>query len=93
MSLTFSIPSIKTTPLSKIAYQVIQWDGVFLFASSLVATLIFARTKTEAAKIAAFDLLATAACGTGGALAGIWAWREHRLHNERAVYHEVMRGI
>jgi len=93
MRLTFKIPSIETTPLSKIAYQVIQWDGVVLFASSLIATLGIARSKAEALKIAAFDLLATAACGTGGAMAGIWAWREHRLHGERAVYHEIMRGV
>jgi len=93
MNLTFSIPSINTTALSKIAYQVIQWDGVILFVSSIVATFSFARSKTEFAWIAAFDLLAAAACGTGGALAGIWAWRERRLHDERAVYHEIMRGI
>lgn len=93
MGLTFSIPSIKTTPLSKIAYEVIQFDGLVLFASSIVATFGFARTKTEALKIALWDLLAIAACGTGGALAGIWAWRERRLREERLVYHEVMRGI
>jgi len=93
MGVTLNIPSINTTTVSKIAYQVIQWDGIVLFASSVVATFAFARTKKEAAKIALFDLLATAACGTGGALAGIWAWRERRLHDERAVYHEVMRGV
>jgi p-aminobenzoyl-glutamate transporter AbgT len=78
--------------LTKTAYQVVQWDEVFMFTSSLIATLAFARTKSEAIKIAVFVLIATITCGTGSAMACIWAWREQRLHFERVIRHEALKS-
>ncbi|KAG6852726.1 hypothetical protein C0991_009528 [Blastosporella zonata] len=81
---SFSIPSPEDkVSIPRIAYQFIQWDAMALFGSSIVATLSLGRTAGEKIKLALWGLLATLVCGSGGTMAGVWAWRERRLYNER----------
>jgi hypothetical protein len=63
-------------PADVAALASLQWDGVFTFASSALASLWFARDGRELAAIATWDVVAGALFGPGAALAAVFCWRE-----------------
>ncbi|KZT40435.1 hypothetical protein SISSUDRAFT_1044357 [Sistotremastrum suecicum HHB10207 ss-3] len=72
------------TPSPVVALQIMQVDSLFLFAGAIMMTLVaFPRTWKEAGKLAAWNVFGVVVCGTGGAIAGVWMWREWRLMGER----------
>jgi len=78
-----SIHGQQALGLVKNCFHTMQYDALFVFTSSMVATLSFARNKKEAVKLGVWNFVATALFGTGGALTGVWAWREKRMRKER----------
>ncbi|KAJ7243399.1 hypothetical protein B0H12DRAFT_1130965 [Mycena haematopus] len=60
----------------------LQWDCVFAFASTLLATLWFARTTSQALTIALWNVLGTLLVGPGPTISAVALWRESYLHTE-----------
>ncbi|KIJ45874.1 hypothetical protein M422DRAFT_29539 [Sphaerobolus stellatus SS14] len=83
LGLDFSIPAEGTVSLAENVFHTLQWDAVSVFVSSLVAVLAFARNKSQAWKIAVWDLVGTLLFGTGGTLNVLWIWREVNLKRDR----------
>nr|GAT60056.1 predicted protein [Mycena chlorophos] len=61
--------------------DLLQWDGIFAFVSSLLGTIWFGRTTTEAACILLWNVLGTVVVGPGAALAAVALWRESHLYS------------
>jgi len=86
---TLSAPS-PSTDLPWTVLHILQYDAILIFGSAVVATLVgFARTKKEAVRLAVWNVFAIVFCGTGGAIAGVWMWREQRLKREREEIAQV----
>ncbi|KAF8510804.1 hypothetical protein BU17DRAFT_55145 [Hysterangium stoloniferum] len=61
----------------------LQWDAVYIFSSTFLASLWFARSLPQAAGIAAWLAIATLIVGPGAAFAATLIWREMKLKEER----------
>ncbi|KAF8191411.1 hypothetical protein K438DRAFT_1970412 [Mycena galopus ATCC 62051] len=60
----------------------LQWDSFFGFTSTLLATVWFARTTSQALTIALWNVLGSVVVGPGAAIAAVALWRESHLHTE-----------
>ncbi|KAJ7702244.1 hypothetical protein B0H17DRAFT_872151, partial [Mycena rosella] len=54
----------------------LQWDGFFAFASTLIGTLWFARNSRQAFGIALWNVIGSVVVGPGAAIAAVALWRE-----------------
>ncbi|KAJ6606436.1 hypothetical protein DFH09DRAFT_1017435 [Mycena vulgaris] len=72
--LTSAAPNMKVLDL-------LQWDGVFAFASTLLGTLWFARTSRQALGLTLWNVVGSALVGPGAAIAAVALWREAYLHS------------
>ncbi|KAJ6620264.1 hypothetical protein B0H10DRAFT_1792052 [Mycena sp. CBHHK59/15] len=77
------LPSL--TPLTSAAPNLqvrnfLQWDAVFGFGSTLVASLWFARNSRQLAYIVLWNVLGSVVVGPGAAIAAVALWRESCLH-------------
>lgn len=64
------------------AMNFLQWDGVFIFGSSILSSLWFARDSGEVLLLAIWNAAASVLLGPGAALAVVYAWREGRVAPE-----------
>ncbi|KAJ7666032.1 hypothetical protein DFH06DRAFT_984647 [Mycena polygramma] len=63
------------------ALDLLQWDVVFAFGSTLLATLWFARTARQLAGILLWNVVGSIVVGPGAAIAAVALWRESYLHS------------
>ena len=61
--------------------DMLQWDGVFAFASTLLATLWFARNGRQAICLALWNVIGSVVVGPGAVIASVALWREAHLHS------------
>jgi hypothetical protein len=67
-------------PYELAAKAFLQWDGVFIYLSSMVAALWFARDIVEMLVLVSWFITAGTTMGPGAALAAVYAWREDMLN-------------
>jgi hypothetical protein len=58
----------------------LQWDGVFGFGSTLLATLWFAKNTSQFFGILLWNVIASVVVGPGAAIAAVALFREAQLH-------------
>ncbi|KAF7305154.1 hypothetical protein MKEN_01230600 [Mycena kentingensis (nom. inval.)] len=63
--------------------DLLQWDMLFAFASTLLGTVWLGRTRREVLLIALWNVVGSALFGPGAAISAVALWRESHLH--RAV--------
>ena len=61
----------------------LQWDMVFIFGSTLLASLWFAESVVQGVLLMTWSAVSTVILGPGAAVSGAFIWREERLKNER----------
>ncbi|KAJ7677227.1 hypothetical protein B0H17DRAFT_1015931 [Mycena rosella] len=77
------IPSLAPLTDAQPNFQVrdfLQWDAVFAFGSTLLASLWFAKNAIEVIYIVLWNSIASVAVGPGAAIAAVALWRESQLH-------------
>ncbi|KAJ7771632.1 hypothetical protein B0H16DRAFT_190530 [Mycena metata] len=74
-------PGIGVAP-ELLVLDVLQWDSIFAFGSTMLATLWFAHTTRQALTIALWNVVGTIIVGPGAAIAAVALWRESYLHTE-----------
>ncbi|KAJ6488520.1 hypothetical protein C8R47DRAFT_482572 [Mycena vitilis] len=72
-------PRVGVAPELK-ALDLLQWDVIFAFGSTLLATLWFARTTRQLAGILLWNVVGSVVVGPGAAIAAVALWRESYLH-------------
>ncbi|KAJ7491267.1 hypothetical protein FB451DRAFT_636562 [Mycena latifolia] len=83
--LTSAAPNMKVLDL-------LQWDGTFAFASTLLGTLWFARNSRQAICIALWNVVGSVVVGPGAAIAAVALWRESYLHSESSTEEKEKSG-
>ncbi|KAJ7736524.1 hypothetical protein B0H14DRAFT_502142 [Mycena olivaceomarginata] len=89
----FATPSLRDVFLPSVAPRIgeapelnvlnlLQWDAVFAFGSTLLATVWFARTTGQALTIVLWNVVGSVVVGPGAAIAAVALWRESYLHTE-----------
>ncbi|KAJ7349127.1 hypothetical protein DFH08DRAFT_959311 [Mycena albidolilacea] len=89
----FAAPSLRDVFLPSVAPRIgeapelnvlnlLQWDAVFAFGSTLLATVWFARTTSQALTIVLWNIVGSVVVGPGAAIAAVALWRESYLHTE-----------
>ncbi|KAJ6606390.1 hypothetical protein DFH09DRAFT_7479 [Mycena vulgaris] len=63
------------------ARDFLQWDAVFAFGSTLLATLWFAQSVSQVLYIFLWNAVASVLVGPGAAIAAVALWRESHLHS------------
>jgi hypothetical protein len=81
---SLEIPDAKKghTALTSIIHF-LQWDAAFIFGSTFVATLWFARSIGQGVLLVIWIVISTALLGPGAAVSGIFLWREGKLNLAR----------
>ncbi|KAF8484390.1 hypothetical protein JB92DRAFT_3028842 [Gautieria morchelliformis] len=81
---SLEIPDAKKghTALTSIIHF-LQWDAVFIFGSTFVASLWFARSVGQGVLLIVWIVISTAVLGPGAAVSGIFLWREEKLNQAR----------
>ncbi|KAF7359271.1 Citreoviridin biosynthesis protein D [Mycena sanguinolenta] len=74
-------PRVGVAPELKVL-DFLQWDCFFGFSSTLLATLWFARTASQALTIALWNVLGSVIVGPGATIAAVALWRESYLHTQ-----------
>ncbi|KAJ7184318.1 hypothetical protein C8R46DRAFT_457470 [Mycena filopes] len=74
-------PAVRVTP-ELLVLDVLQWDSIFAFGSTLLATVWFARTTRQALAIAVWNVVGSVVVGPGATIAAVALWRESHLHPE-----------
>ncbi|KAJ6500561.1 hypothetical protein C8R45DRAFT_978155 [Mycena sanguinolenta] len=74
-------PRVGVAPELKVL-DFLQWDCFFGFASTLLATLWFARSTSQALVIALWNVLGSVVVGPGATIAAVALWRESHLHTQ-----------
>ncbi|KIK63723.1 hypothetical protein GYMLUDRAFT_241627 [Collybiopsis luxurians FD-317 M1] len=78
------LPSIhvlpSSAPLERHSLNLLQWDAVFGFSSSLLGTLWFGRNTKEIVALFAWSIFGSVLAGPGAAFAASALWRESCLH-------------
>ncbi|KAJ7273017.1 hypothetical protein C8J57DRAFT_264216 [Mycena rebaudengoi] len=59
----------------------LQWDAVFAFGSTLLASVWFAQNAQQAVTIVLWNITGTILVGPGAAIAAVALWRESYLHS------------
>ncbi|KAI0030363.1 hypothetical protein K488DRAFT_54382 [Vararia minispora EC-137] len=82
------IPGVATSAASTLdsfdaAMNLLKWDMIFSFASSMLGSLWFADTVVEFFAIVGWTVLAAITLGPGAALSGTLLWREWRLNGKQ----------
>lgn len=84
---SLAIPNAKKGDTSVTAIvHFLQWDAVFLFGSTYVASLWLARSVAQGILLLSWIVISTAMFGPGAAVSGIFLWREARLNHARKVF-------
>ncbi|KAJ7043124.1 hypothetical protein C8F04DRAFT_1073750 [Mycena alexandri] len=76
-------PGIGVAP-ELLVLDVLQWDSIFAFGSTMLATLWFAHTTCQALTIALWNVVGSVVVGPGAAIAAVALWRESYLHTKVA---------
>lgn len=63
--------------------HLLQWDSVFVFGSTLLASLWFVDNLFQGIVLLLWSTVASVLFGPGAAFSGIFLWRERRIHNKR----------
>jgi hypothetical protein len=63
-------------------HHLLKWDFAVAFASSILVTLWFARSRRQLILLAAWSTFATPAFGPGAATMGVFLWREASLQGD-----------
>ncbi|KAF7305140.1 Citreoviridin biosynthesis protein D [Mycena kentingensis (nom. inval.)] len=77
------VPSMSPRVSASTTLQVLdllQWDMIFAFASTLLGTVWLGRTRREVLFIALWNVVGSAVFGPGAAIAAVALWRESCLH-------------
>jgi len=80
---TWALPTSPEVTASDMATHFLQWDLIFLFVSSILAFLWFARNLSQAIGILAWYAVVALTLGPGAALSTAFMWRELNLKNTR----------
>ncbi|KAF5391769.1 hypothetical protein D9757_001718 [Collybiopsis confluens] len=82
------LPSIQPLPssasLEKHALNLLQWDAVFGFTSSLLGTLWFSKNAKEISGLVVWNIFGSVLLGPGAVFAATALWRESRLQREES---------
>lgn len=73
----FYIDKKITAPITTLIF--LQWDGVCIFLSAMLASLWFSRSIMETLLIFLWNVTAGIALGPAAALSAVYAWREGRM--------------
>lgn len=80
----FFVPSVaalnQSTPIELLVRDLLQWDMNIAMASSILATLWFARSFTQLVGVVVWNAVAIPVVGPGAAFAGVALWRESTLN-------------
>ncbi|KAF8525079.1 hypothetical protein BU17DRAFT_83996 [Hysterangium stoloniferum] len=79
----WNLPTSPDATVADVAVHFLQWDVTFLFVSSVLASLWFARNPLQAFGILAWYAGVTLTLGPGAALSTVFMWRELGLKNTR----------
>ena len=63
----------------------LQWDAVFIFGSTFMASLWFARSILEGILLMIWIVISSTTLGPGAAISAIFLWREANLNHTRQI--------
>lgn len=93
---TLFVPSIDPVPqvtdsasIAAAALHLLQYDAIFSVGSSMVGTLWFASSFTQALRVVVWYIISVPVCGPSAALATVFLWRESGLAREDAPLKKV----
>lgn len=76
---SLAVPDVSST-IQVVMLDMIQWDLIFVFASTILASLWTAKSMSQFFGMIVWFGVASVAFGPGAAIAGVFSWREGMLN-------------